>query len=913
MAGFGYSFGFRRASRRGGPSAPTLNALGGGFTLAEDAGAGALAGGLTGATPGSALSLFDNAGGRVALSGSTIVRGATALDYETATSHSFIVRETLAGYANSPNDSALTLNVTNVFEAPNLAALTLSTATIASGAAPGAVVGAIQGATAGSALSLFDDAGGRFAISGGNLVAGLVATNASSASSHPVTIRETLADSANSPRDSVLTIGVTSAYALPGLSSAKYDGDSRTASMGGRSVASSSLTTTAGFGTGPNAVGLIAAVCGNKWLLGEGFNHAIGASTTLAMLERSRSTSIASTGNPAGPISQGATDGQFSALSDGVATVKTFSGSHVFSSSVSVNDGSGLPANYYNSPQTASQTLAVLATYADELGAAGKAWYVGNEFPRGRKAFLMESRTISGSSCTASETSNFVDGESYGAPGVIGVFASGHPRYCTKVSSSPGQDQYTVAAGVYTFGGTPPVTANITYTAANSLIAPSALTLVVHEWMTSSAANFVSTVNGINYGVPGLLYNRPWVRVFDSWAALLDTGASPANMSLPGTMDNLQLHHTIYGGYRNAIAAKAKLDADYPASPSLEQRPLRNNWYAARGINSGTVYSGTLPVSMRTAATGGAPAPTLIAMNGVPIGKVDTSTGAITGTGIVSGAGSFLTFSTGAWQITFTSAAQAPLNGQIRFEQDIGNYDLTTMTEGTIGRNALMNGLLDMTPASGSNLSTTIGSSSITGVTNSQVPYGWSLLNAAFNTAVGNGTASVTITAPTTADGYPRFNCEIEGSHTAATALQLSNVLANTSARVGAGDKAVCGARVCYAKHGIIGKFYGTLGAQVNISFQHASYNVNSSSGTQAITFTSARTNDGGTGMYIDDTLLNAAGGELDLYRLSSQVDLTGRTPTTVTFTLTINTAANVPFAGSFGFGQSQVRKRNDV
>ncbi|MEO6093652.1 MAG: hypothetical protein ABIT04_04250 [Novosphingobium sp.] len=910
MPGFGYSFGFRRASKRGGSTAPALNALAGSFTLAEDAGAGALAGALTGTTASSALSLFDNAGGRVALSGSTIIRGVTALDYETATSHSFIVRETLSGYANSPNDTALTLNVTNVFEAPSLAALTLSASTISSGAAPGTVVGAIQGATAGSTLSLFDDAGGRFAISGGNLVAGLVATNASTASSHPVTIRETLADSANSPRDSVLTISVAAAYTLPGLTTAKYDGDSRTASIGGRSVAGSALTTTAGFGTGPNAAGLIASVCGNKWLLGEGFNHAIGASTTLAMLERSRSTSIASTGNPAGPISLGATDGQFSVNSDGAYTVKTQPGSHVFGASVSVNDASGSSAAYYNSPQTASQTLATLATYANELGAAGKVWYIGNELPRGRKAFLMESRTVNSGSCTASETSNFVDGESYGAPGVIGVFASGHPRYCTKVASAPGQDQYTVSAGVYTFGGTAPVTANISYTAANVLISPSTLTLVVHEWMTSSAANFVSTVNSVNYGVPGLLYNRPWVRVFDSWNALLDTGASPANMSLPGTMDNLQLHHTIYGAYKNALAAKAKLDADYPSAPSIEQRPIRNNWYAARGINSGTTYSGTLPPSMRAAATGGSAAPTLIAMSGVPIGKVDTSTGAITGAGIASGT---LNFSTGAWSITFTTAAQAPLNAQIWFEQDIGNYDLTTMTEGTIGRNALMNGMMDMTAASGSNLSSTIGASSITGITASQIPYGWTLLNAAFNTAIGNGTASVTVASVTTGDGYPRFSIDIEGSHTAATGLQMSNVVTNASARVVAGDKAVCGARICYDQHGTIGKFYGTQGCQSNISFQHASYSVNSPSGLQAITITSARNNDGGTGMYIDDTLLNAAGGELDLYRLSSQVDLTGRTPTTTTYTLTINSAANVPFAGRFGFGQCQVRKRNDV
>lgn len=95
-----------------------LSALTGTFTLPENAAADAVAGTLTNVTSGSTLSLTDNAGGRVALSGNNIVRGATALDYETATSHSFTVRETLSGATNSPRDTVLTLSVTNVGEEP---------------------------------------------------------------------------------------------------------------------------------------------------------------------------------------------------------------------------------------------------------------------------------------------------------------------------------------------------------------------------------------------------------------------------------------------------------------------------------------------------------------------------------------------------------------------------------------------------------------------------------------------------------------------------------------------------------------------------------------------------------------------------------------------------------------------------
>ena len=45
-----------------------------------------------------------------------IITGATPTDYETATSHTITVRETLAGATNSPRDTVLTINVTDVTE-----------------------------------------------------------------------------------------------------------------------------------------------------------------------------------------------------------------------------------------------------------------------------------------------------------------------------------------------------------------------------------------------------------------------------------------------------------------------------------------------------------------------------------------------------------------------------------------------------------------------------------------------------------------------------------------------------------------------------------------------------------------------------------------------------------------------------
>ena len=105
---------------------PTLNALGGTFTLPENSAQGTSAGMITGATAESTLTLLDNAGGRVQLSGANIQAGPTALDFETGTSHQFTVRETLAGATNTPRDTVLTLTVTDVDETPSTADYTIT-------------------------------------------------------------------------------------------------------------------------------------------------------------------------------------------------------------------------------------------------------------------------------------------------------------------------------------------------------------------------------------------------------------------------------------------------------------------------------------------------------------------------------------------------------------------------------------------------------------------------------------------------------------------------------------------------------------------------------------------------------------------------------------------------------------------
>lgn len=92
---------------------------------------------------------------------------------------------------------------------PTLYPLALSGYNLPENSAPGTIVGSIIGRTAGSDGGVLSvTAGSRFAISGGNIVAGATATDYEAAQSHSITITETLAGATGSPKATVLTINV---------------------------------------------------------------------------------------------------------------------------------------------------------------------------------------------------------------------------------------------------------------------------------------------------------------------------------------------------------------------------------------------------------------------------------------------------------------------------------------------------------------------------------------------------------------------------------------------------------------------------------------------------------------------------------------------------------------------------------
>lgn len=181
---------------------PTLSALSlSNSSAAETIAAGATIGTVLGTTAGSTLSLVDNAGSRFALSGGTLQRGATRLDYEAASSHSITIRETLAGATNTPRDTVLSITVTDASEAPTAFTFTDQTGVTASSTQTSntiTVAGLASGDSAPVSIS-----GGTYSKNGGaHTSAATTAVNGDT-----FAVRHTASASASTLTNTTLTIG----------------------------------------------------------------------------------------------------------------------------------------------------------------------------------------------------------------------------------------------------------------------------------------------------------------------------------------------------------------------------------------------------------------------------------------------------------------------------------------------------------------------------------------------------------------------------------------------------------------------------------------------------------------------------------------------------------------------------------
>lgn len=166
-------------------------------TLIYGSSAGTAIGALTCDNAFATLSLLDDAGGRVAISGGNLTVGATAAT--DGTSFNILVQ------AQIGIRTQVQTFIINVADAP-ITDISMSNQSITSGSAVNTVVGALTSAPTGATFTLTDDGGGHFKIVGTNVEATSTATNKAVQGAINITVH---AVHGTSTFDKTFTISVT--------------------------------------------------------------------------------------------------------------------------------------------------------------------------------------------------------------------------------------------------------------------------------------------------------------------------------------------------------------------------------------------------------------------------------------------------------------------------------------------------------------------------------------------------------------------------------------------------------------------------------------------------------------------------------------------------------------------------------
>lgn len=493
---------------------------------------------------------------------------------------------------------------------------------------------------------------------------------------------------------------------------------------------------------------------GNRLLPRKDGGYGVGSTTSLNGTYRARFASIAPSTNPAQAVTGriANADWPMNRSSDGNFSF------HANPASVAiylnwVNDNG---TTYYDTPL---RTMQAVATLVDErLAANPGVIYVATGFPASTAFIEAESKVIAqGATTTAPANVNgFVDGESFGIAGV----KDANGNVLTKVAGAPAAGEYSVAGNTYTFHAslTAAAAATVYLSYGYNLAGSSAFgdhPDTMRAWALSAERNFVH--NAVNYGIPGLQFNRPRCRVFDSWTGV-SVAISGANLykAKHGTFDVLGVHPTPYAGVLGAKALGALFANDYGALPSLELPALGNvAWIVNSGgftavdvgpAGSGLVgYAGTLPASFTNRA----------GFQNETVFRFVNSTGVTNlifsndGAGNLTLANPVVPGSTagqysggkinadGTWYIRGTAGQWLPAG---RLFAEVGEPSTTT------GVNLLVNPAFD--PGAAAYIGTaaafpaTGGANPITGT---PIP-GWTLsVTAQLLTAIGNGTATLNV------------------------------------------------------------------------------------------------------------------------------------------------------------------------
>jgi hypothetical protein len=556
-----------------------------------------------------------------------------------------------------------------------------------------------------------------------------------------------------------------------------------------------------------------------------------------------------------------------------------------------------------------SDTTGVLAALMDikrtvaAFVAAGKVVMLGNEIPKGYNTKYMEAKTFVSGLATATNTTGFVDGESFPTPG-NGLISPLGVSY-TKVTTLAGAGEYTVnSSGQYRVHSTDPMYNATGYIGVYSYnpAATDNRHLAIHQWLSSSDAAYVGQITGFDlgfsYGIPGALYGQTMVFPVNTWDAVYDPSSGTNYYGYAGYHLD-QVHGTQTLAVAIRAACLAALALAYPArTTSIAQITNKNNFKALTFTGVGPHTTGALVGDMAALAsqanisqlTMRLVSPTVnYSYRFVDDGNGTTAT--LTGNDTASQnqlAAANYKFTYSTKQCVFTLVSNLGTNRECHMEADPTNILRNSTFDTAQGTTALP-----------------------TNVTGSATPQDWVItLNTGLTNAlvIGNraaGGIDIDVSYTTDGDGVRWLVLKVWGKPTASGAaltlgLNYTYVYANMRLPATASDATTAKWRItakCEVRKGPGGHLFGLTHTSL------ASTNSNSAAFTRPIngSITACRAEVGGSGANqpFCDQVIGLEGGTVHAFEMVSDIqstlDMSGNSQIAPTFVLSFNQGANVP------------------
>jgi len=611
--------------------------------------------------------------------------------------------------------------------------------------------------------------------------------------------------------------------------------------------------------------------------------QAIGTYTGVSPSQLVTSTTITAVPNPAKAITTIVSDdefnlsstGQFSALSDPCTTPIVLIGTNDPGASI-----------------TETQSLTYMGQIADAFGPVGATingsfvtgankvvvWADmaprGIAFAEGESHALASTVTVTNNGASIFESDD-CDGNvpirvavaNYKITAGVPAVTNGTNTLFTKVGSAPLSGQYTVtSAGVYGFNAADVAlapNAQFYYCYFGNVRTGAGLNWLLdqHAFINSSSKTFVGPASGTNFGIPGLLYHRPWIKPAALWNALAGPTAATTGYNIAGTLVD-GLHPATHGTATGGAAIASAVDAILPGTSQFAF-PANNNFYLIKGTGLVSVYTSTnapLPPNMiaqLTRMTAGGVFQICYQQTCYVAGAANgNGEGTWTGNTLTSSTSAITTPNTGGC-ILYTAdatdtcnsshaagaftlpafSAVIPNNGFVVAYGD-APFDASGVGQ---GGNMLLNGQFDYeTTATGGvagTLTTLSGASCNTansGASNSNfIPAGWTLTgDTNTQTALGAGTLAITCGYGTAPDGNPGFFITEYGKVAASSSLLLTQGVSSPNSFINSAtpDKMRGYARVTI-QAGPGGHLYGlnSPGVKINTALTTSGsvYNIN--------------------------------------------------------------------------------------